>query len=163
MVTNVQVIMEEVVHSLQESFLALKNHFTPERKTDAGSNIAQLVIFAEHAVKVGWSFGERYSCANAGTGLWYTAWLHGDGSGVRAAVFLSRSAYDSVLDTRSLVSSTGNSSKQLQRGGKIIIIINYAPARNSPRTAIVLHVFVPMTAGETTGIAKVGFEGGEHC
>ena len=44
--------MEEIVGSLQQSFLALKNHFTPERRTDAGSNVAQLVIFAEHAVKV---------------------------------------------------------------------------------------------------------------
>ena len=38
---------------LAKSFAALKEYFTPSRKSESASNPAQLVLFAEHAIKVG--------------------------------------------------------------------------------------------------------------
>ena len=42
----------EVRAQLQQSFVALKEYFAPSRREENASNPAQLVLFAEHAVKV---------------------------------------------------------------------------------------------------------------
>ena len=37
---------------VNQSFVALKDYFTPESRSDAGSNLSQLVVFAERVLKV---------------------------------------------------------------------------------------------------------------
>ena len=46
-------MMERQDQKLEESFAALKEYFTPSRQSESSSNPAQLVLFAEHAIKVG--------------------------------------------------------------------------------------------------------------
>lgn len=43
----------EVLQRLQQSLAALKQYFSPSRKQEGIGNLAQLVLFAEHAAKVG--------------------------------------------------------------------------------------------------------------
>ena len=39
---------------VSKSFAALKSYFTPETRSEIGSNLAQLVLFAERILKVCW-------------------------------------------------------------------------------------------------------------
>ena len=43
----------DVHKRLEQSHVALKAYFSPGRKQDSLGNPAQLIVFAEHAVKVG--------------------------------------------------------------------------------------------------------------
>jgi len=50
---------------MEQSFAALQEYFSPSRQHENASNPAQLVLFAEHAVKVKSIDGGSYILMNA--------------------------------------------------------------------------------------------------
>ena len=53
--TNVIYKMPVLQKKLEQSLVALREYFSPSKKQEGIGNVAQLVLFAEHAAKVSWS------------------------------------------------------------------------------------------------------------
>ena len=50
--SETQPLLQLTEADVQKSFAALKSYFTPATRSETGGNIAQLVLFAEHVLKV---------------------------------------------------------------------------------------------------------------
>ena len=92
---------------VSESFAALKNYFTPESRSETGSNLAQLVVFAERVLKVikceilNVAMRVAMRCPQAHCNIMYLAsfhieWLQASCWGEHRAFPLSETTYQPV-------------------------------------------------------------------